>query len=159
MARDSGLAGELAPFQAEAAWQLGQWQDLNQYCREGSQPCWEMDLSRVVLAAYRADRTLFQREIKAARKDILKTLSAVSSEQSAYSKSYLHIGRLAMLREVETVTERLLLVKPGGDGDTLVQNLGTILDEFESRLNYTQISWSNLEPILRLRRGIFNAGN
>ena len=81
-----------------------------------------------------------------------------SSEDSAYRKSYLHICRLGMLREVESITEKLLISKVTNP-NTILQDLMGILDDLEARLNYTQVSWTNLEPFLKLRRGVFNAGH
>jgi hypothetical protein len=52
-------------------------------------------------------------EIQNIRKLVLKSISAISFEQGAYRKTYSQIGRLSMLREVETIAERILLVKPG----------------------------------------------
>lgn len=159
IAKDKSLSKYLAPFQAEAAWQLGEWQELNEFTKEefSPEPSWEMNLSKVILSAYKMDKFLFLQESHSARKDILKTLSAVSSEQSAYKKSYLYIGRLGMLQEVQNITETLLLNKPG-DNEVLYSRLCSLLEDLEARLNYTQVSWTNMEPILRLRRGIFNAG-
>ena len=55
------LSDELAAYQAEAAWQLGQWTDLNEFTKMESTPAsWEMNLSRVVLAAYKTDKFLFK---------------------------------------------------------------------------------------------------
>jgi hypothetical protein len=62
-----------------------------------------------------------------------------------------------MLQEVQNITETLLLNKPG-DNEVLYSRLCSLLEDLEARLNYTQVSWTNMEPILRLRRGIFNAG-
>ena len=159
IAKDNSLSKYLAPFQAEAAWQLGEWQELNEFTKKeySPKPSWEMNLSKVILAAYKMDKFLFLMESHAARKDVLKTLSAVSSEQSAYRKSYFYIGRLAVLREIQNVTETLLLNKPV-DTEVLHSKLCSLLEDLEARLNYTQVSWTNMEPILRLRRGIFNAG-
>jgi hypothetical protein len=76
----------------------------------------------------------------------------MSSEQSAYRKGYSHISRLATLQEVELLTHRLLLRKDTGALEPLLQ-------ELEARLSYSLISWTNLDPILRVRRAIFNLGN
>jgi hypothetical protein len=86
------------------------------------------------------------------RREILAPLSAMSSEQSAYRKGYSHISRLATLQEVELLTHRLLLRRDTGALEPLLQ-------ELEARLNYSLISWTNLDPILRVRRAIFNLGN
>jgi hypothetical protein len=84
---------------------------------------------------------------------VLAPLSAMSSEQSAYRKGFSHISRLAILQEVDLLTSRLLLRR-----ETQVEELDLLLQELESRLNYTLISWTNLDPILRVRRAIFNLG-
>ena len=160
IAKDASWAKDLAPLQAEAAWQLGQWQDLNKFTKletATASSSWEMSLSKVILSAYKMDKFLFCHEIKAARMDVLKSLSALSSEESAYKKSYLHVGRLAMLREVEMVAEKMLLVNPVAV-DSFLDKFDDLLNELESRLNYSQVSWTNFEPLLRLRRGIFTAG-
>jgi serine/threonine-protein kinase ATR len=39
----------------------------------------------------------------------------------------------------------------------LNKKLTGLLEELDARLNYSQVSWSNLDPILRLRRGMFGA--
>ena len=59
----------------------------------GSSARWEMNLSRVILAAYKMDKFLFHSELSNARSQLVKTLSAISSERSAYSKSYPYIVR------------------------------------------------------------------
>ena len=92
-------------------------------------------------------------EVDRARLEILAPLSAMSSEQSAYRKGFSHISRLAVLHEVELLTGRLLLRR-----DAELLELELLLQELEARLNYTLISWTNLDPILRVRRAILNLG-
>jgi hypothetical protein len=89
------------------------------------------------------------------RREILAPLSAMSSEDGAYRKGYSHISRLAILHEVELLTHRLLLRR---DAQVAAAELEPLLLELESRLNYSLISWTNLDPILRVRRAILKLG-
>ena len=85
--RDKWLKKELAPLQAEAAWQLGEWQQLEEFTNCWQLPVenvdagvadkdtsssnmnagapvfsgesWEMGLSKAILYAYKADREKF----------------------------------------------------------------------------------------------------
>ena len=63
IAKDGNLRKDLQPLQAEAAWQLGQWQELGQLIKveDGSARSggWELNLSRVIHAAHALDRTQF----------------------------------------------------------------------------------------------------
>ena len=40
----------------------------------------------------------------------MKTISAISFEEGAYRKTYPNIGKLAMLREVEHIATKLILL-------------------------------------------------
>ena len=71
--RDKSLEKVMAPLQAEAAWQLGEWKQLDEFTSlrpDGDQAqldsdswpltdSWEMGLSQAILAAYKTDKAAF----------------------------------------------------------------------------------------------------
>ena len=154
VAHNCGLREQLAPLQAEAAWQLGHWDDLETLTKAGGQDgClgWELGLGRLLSSLQRKDWPTMRSTLTLTRRELLEPLAAGSVEQGAYTRGYSHIGRLGVLNEVERLAERFLVVP---ERDLVASRCDDLLKELQARLTYTQQSWGSLEPVHRVRRAV-----
>ena len=156
-AGDEELAQQLAPLQVEAAWQLGQWQQLESAAQlhPATEWSWEVELGRVLLAARREEWASMRGLMEKLRGDLVESTSSLGSlAQGAYIRSYGNVSRLGMLNEVQAIADKFLL--PSAKQISGAQSGATdLLSELSCRLTYAQNSWSVVEPILRLRRCCF----
>ena len=158
------ISSRLAPLQVEAAWQLGNWEDVNKFSKYEEQPLvmkyeldtggWEVQLGQVLMAVKNEEWTKMKGLIDKCRCDIVESLSSGSLIPGAYYRNYNIINKLGMLNEVEMIAEKFLM---SSIKQLSSASLGTteLLSELSYRLLYTQKSWNVVEPILRLRRCCF----
>ena len=96
------LAAGLAPLQAEAAWQLGNWQEVEQHCDRGgsgagqAEATWQLGLGRLLLSLQRGQASRVTGQLAQLRAELVEPLSAASLEQGAYSRGYTAITRLRL---------------------------------------------------------------
>ena len=168
------VAPDLLSLQVEAAWQLGQWDNLAESL-ENNLPDnlqdnlqdnlpdnlketagnyrtgWQLGLGGILLAVKREDWTNMRSRLDQLRQDVVESITSTSLEQGAYQRRYQQVNQLGMLYEVQLISEKFLLSSPKElarpDSDW-----SPLLSELSTRLTYAQSSWTILEPVLRLRR-------
>jgi len=157
VAKQADLMVELAPTQAEAAWQLGMWDDLSKYSsiegEEDEEMGWQLGLGKIMLEVKREQWESTKQLLAKLRGELVEPLSAGSLEQGAYSRGYTNINKLSMLCEVEKLADKFLFTS---ERELAVSTMGSteLLSEMSCRLLYAQKSWTSLEPMIRLRRGV-----
>ena len=116
---------------------------------------WEGLLGQTIMHMKKENWSEMKGTLVKLRYDIVETLSASSVEQGAYQRSYQNINQLAMLHEIQLLTEKFLMAN--------VKQLSSaplgsteFLSELTCRASYTQKSWTVLEPVLRLRRCVLS---
>ena len=140
--------------QAEAAWQLGQWDQLEASLtvREGhSNTGWQLGLGGILLAIKKGDWAKFRGQMDQLRQEVVESITSASLEHGAYQRSYREVTQLGMLYEVQLITENFLLSSTKQLSSPSLAST-ELLSELSTRLSYTQSSWNILEPVLRLRR-------
>ncbi|XP_068194787.1 serine/threonine-protein kinase ATR [Antennarius striatus] len=145
---------ELNTYRVEAAWKLGQWDQLEDYLSSDRQSCsWSVRLGQLLLSAKKQDHQAFQDKLKVVRKEQVVPLSAASYECGTYQRGYEYIVRLHMLSELEhTFT---MLHNQRGSSSPCPRQL---LPHWSDRLEMTQNSFRAKEPILALRRALLSLG-
>ena len=157
VAKQADLMVELAPTQVEAAWQLGKWDDLSKYSNiegdEGEEMGWQLGLGKIMLEVKREQWGNTKQLLAKLRGELVEPLSAGSLEQGAYSRGYTNINKLSMLCEVEKLADKFIFTS---ERELAASTVGSteLLKEMSCRLSYTQKSWTSLEPMIRLRRGV-----
>ena len=149
------VAGDLVSLQVEAAWQLGEWDDLQVKLEDtpaNYRAGWQLELGQILLAIKSEDWTTWRGQMEKLRQELVESITSASLEHGAYQRSYqTEVNQLGMLYEVQLITDNFLLSSPAelsrSDSDW-----SSLLSELSTRLSYTQSSWIVQEPILRLRR-------
>ena len=106
--RDKNMAGHLAPFEVQAAWQLGHWQllgDLLEHAPWSGEGGHQMLLGAVFLSARRQDFAQFEHSLNQARCQVMSQLSAAAME--SYSRAYPSLVKLHKLYEIEKLCQLL----------------------------------------------------
>ena len=150
------VAGDLVGLQVEAAWQLGEWDDLQVKLEEtpgNNRAGWQLGLGQILLAIKREDWTNWRGQMDKLRQELVESITSASLEHGAYQRSYqTEVNQLGMLYEVQLITDNFLLSSPAELARSDSVNWSSLLSELSTRLSYTQSSWTIKEPILRLRR-------
>ena len=79
---------------------------------------------------------------------LLFIIAAAVMEQGAYRRCYEYVVRLQILDEIESFAK----IEPTAEA---MENMFT---QWKKRLEYSQYSLSNLEPVLKIRRTLLNLG-
>ncbi|XP_066955721.1 serine/threonine-protein kinase ATR [Macrobrachium rosenbergii] len=163
------LESSLSDYRVEAAWRLGQWNQLETLMEKGSsQLSWGTGIGQVFLAVRAQDATGYQNSLRKLRSQHITPMSAASMEKWAYQRAYPYILRLHMLTELEELVSGLLQLKLtteshlrlSGQETELRANLGhqqplklnELIESWDRRLSLVQTSHRYLEPILNFRR-------
>ncbi|KAI0215805.1 Serine/threonine-protein kinase ATR [Lamellibrachia satsuma] len=173
---------QLNSYRVEAAWRLGQWERLEVYLKhEDKSQSWNVGLSRILLAAKCRDEAAYVRQLQLVRNNLMGPLSAASMEVGSYHRGYEYIVRLHMLNELEQCFLTLMdfpststrgqlssmgLSSPVGDTTMATPEpaigFAPLMQQWGSRLKFSQSSFRTQEPILTLRRtvlGLCSAGH
>ena len=132
------------------AWQLGQWEDLEEASSRfpADDWCWEVSLGRVMAAIKREEWPRMRELLDKLRTDLVEK---VSTSGSHYHNSYSDINMLGIMSEIEQIADKFLIPSPrhltGATGAT------ALLTEFSNRIEMSQNSWRIVGPLLRVRRG------
>ncbi|XP_068202044.1 serine/threonine-protein kinase ATR [Palaemon carinicauda] len=164
------LESSLNDYRVEAAWRLGQWNQLEAFMEKGStQLSWGIGIGQVFLAVRALDATGYQNSLRKLRSQHITPMSAASMEKWAYQRAYPYILRLHMLTELEELVSGFLQLKLNTEGhirlsgqeSELRTNLGhqqqplklkELIESWDRRLSLVQTSRRYLEPILNFRR-------
>ncbi|CAM1327849.1 ATR (predicted) [Pycnogonum litorale] len=141
-------------YRVEAAWKLGQWDELETYVdlNTSADRSWALSVGKILLAANKCDFTEMKEELKLAKSDLMVPLSAASMENGAYQRAYNYILRLHILAEIEYT----LSVFHIGNDQTDTANLDPVFQNWSSRAEIVQSSLHSIEPLLNVRRAVLN---
>ncbi|WOK94665.1 serine/threonine-protein kinase ATR isoform X1 [Canna indica] len=153
----------------QAAWRLGRWDLMDEYLssaeKEGpvcntseSIASFDMGLANIIQAMMKKDQVMVAKRIRQSKEALIAPLAAAGMD--SYVRAYPYIVKLHMLRELEDYSALL------GKGSFLetsftLDNLKflKVTKDWENRLRFTQPSLWAREPLLALRRLVFNANN
>nr|XP_045585132.1 serine/threonine-protein kinase atr-like isoform X1 [Procambarus clarkii] len=169
------LEPSLNKYRVEAAWKLGQWDQLETFLKTSpSQASWGEGVGQILLAVRARDCTAYQNSLRHLRTQQITSLSAASMEKWAYQRAYPHILRLHMMTELEEMVSGLLLfdqssvakgrfscqseVKTHLNPQRQPLNLNEVTERWDKRLSLVQTSHRYLEPILSFRRTLLELG-
>ncbi|KAI9146005.1 hypothetical protein BKA69DRAFT_1024549 [Paraphysoderma sedebokerense] len=130
----------------EASWRLGRWEDVEKLSIQPYERRFESDIGKLLLASVNGPDVVFQMELQNIRSSLIGELAASSME--SYSRSYDHIVKLHMLREVEMIKPII--------SESAAQKLDELSLYMDYRLRITAPSYKAREPILNLRRILFD---
>ena len=90
----------------------------------------------------------FKRQIVKLMNPSFSFIAAAVMEQGAYRRCYEYVVRLQILDEIESFAK----IEP------TAENMENMFMQWKTRLEYSQYSLSNLEPVLKIRRTLLNLG-
>ncbi|KAG7176083.1 serine/threonine-protein kinase atr-like [Homarus americanus] len=159
------LEASLNKYRVEAAWRLGQWDQLEKVLETNpSQASWGVGVGQILLAVRGRDSAAYQNSLRRLRTQQIASLSAASMEKWAYQRAYPHILRLHMLTELEEMVSGLLLFNQTNETKSKLDlhhqplNLNELTERWDKRLGLVQTSHRYLEPILSFRRTLLELG-
>ncbi|XP_064394848.1 serine/threonine-protein kinase ATR-like [Halichondria panicea] len=141
----------LNSYRVEAAWNLGQWDILQEHLSmemTGSKN-WNVNLGRLLLTAKHKDVKTFLSRLSKVRMEQMGPLCTASLEQGSYQRAYEYIVRLHMLQELEEGVMHFIVNK-----DSVSPGEEMFIKNWEARFQLLQESFRTQEPILSLRRVI-----
>lgn len=149
----------------QAAWRLGQWDLIDEYVKGAlvggplslgadSTAAFDIWLAKMLQALQGDDHVSFQAHLAECRESLLAPLAAASME--SYSRAYPLIVKLHMLKELEDFHSLTCRNEGNGRNECLNDSeMLKIAEEWEHRLELTQKTLWAREPILALRRLVF----
>ena len=170
-ARDELERQQLRPCALQAAWRLGEWDDVQRLLRSsppslsksstpmllaatGGIASFETELARAMLALHHSDRAALERHCSAARLSLVPLIAAAGME--SYGRAHIHLTQLEALQELEAAA-RLLLPETTFTTPAAVDpdDLAALIDHWQQRLRLLPDTPQALEPILAVRCAIF----
>ncbi|OWM80452.1 serine/threonine-protein kinase ATR isoform X2 [Punica granatum] len=151
----------------QAAWRLRRWDLMEEYLsganEEGllcssseSNASFDMDVANILQVMMKKDQFSVAEKIALSKQALIAPLAAAGMD--SYMRAYPHVVKLHFLRELEDFHALLLgksfLEKSFHAGDVQFSNM---MEHWENRLRFTQPSLWAREPLLSLRRLIFDA--
>nr|XP_053640480.1 serine/threonine-protein kinase ATR-like [Cherax quadricarinatus] len=139
------LESSLNKYRVEAAWKLGQWEQLETFLKTTpSQSSWGEGVGQILLAVRARDCTAYQNSLRRLRIQQITSLSAASMEKWAYQRAYPHILRFFFVgfgRDVFVERAKWHWVK--GEQHQAVTTLNRGIDKFFSSCETYKSSVSN----------------
>ncbi|XP_063432068.1 serine/threonine-protein kinase ATR-like [Mytilus trossulus] len=152
-------APHIRSYMVEAAWKLGNWDKLEKCIKsEKTGRNWAVGVGELLLSAKAKNEEKFMKHLQIVRREQIGPLSAASMESGSYQRGYQHIVRLHLLTEIEECFRVLadLKTEVGGTGDGPRISTQELLKNWDRRLQVMQWSFRAQEPLLTLRRTLFN---
>ncbi|VDI06872.1 serine/threonine-protein kinase ATR [Mytilus galloprovincialis] len=152
-------APHIRSYMVEAAWKLGNWDKLEKCIKsEKTGRNWAVGVGELLLSAKAKNEEKFMKHLQIVRREQIGPLSAASMESGSYQRGYQHIVRLHLLTEIEECFRVLadLKTEQGGCGDGPRISPQELLKNWDRRLQVMQWSFRTQEPLLTLRRTLFN---
>ncbi|GMJ02240.1 Ataxia telangiectasia-mutated and RAD3-related [Hibiscus trionum] len=153
----------------QAAWRLGRWDLMNEYLsgadEEGllcssseSNASFDLDVAKILQAMMKKDQFSVAEKMALSKQSLIAPLAAAGMD--SYTRAYPIIVKLHLLRELEDfhtlLIEESFLEKSFHLGDF---GFSKVMENWESRLRFTQPSLWAREPLLAFRRLVFGASN
>ena len=142
----------------QAAWRLGRWELIDELTKrkgaEANKKTFDFNLAMGLLEAKAGNKNEFIRNIREARLSILGPLAEAGIE--SYQRAYPFLVRLQMLTELQQIGE--IIIQHGTDSACLEDGRAiakTLIQDWDIRLHVTQPSLLGREPLLALRRVLF----
>merc|ERR550534_3478618 len=145
MERDPEDKADLIMYQIESAWDLSQWQVVEESCPQTTSTDWQTNLGKSLLLAKNDDENGLHEHVAILRKDLMIPVAAAAMEQGSYRRSYDYLIKLQVLDEIETLSSLK---------DITEETIEKIFAEWKTRLTFSQYSLSTLEPVLKVRRAL-----
>ena len=145
MERDPEDKADLIKYQIESAWNLSQWQVVEESCPQTTSTDWQTNLGKSLLLAKNDDENGLHEHVAILRKDLMIPVAAAAMEQGSYRRSYDYLIKLQVLDEIETLSSLK---------DITEETIEKIFAEWKTRLTFSQYSLSTLEPVLKVRRAL-----
>jgi len=151
----------------QAAWRLGRWDLMGEYLegaeKEGllcssseSNASFDMDVAKILQAIMKKDQFTVAEKIALSKQALIAPLAAAGMD--SYTRAYPFVVKLHLLKELEEFNDILngesFLKKAFHLGDPLFMK---VIENWESRLRFTQPSLWAREPLLAFRRLVFVA--
>ncbi|KAK3852062.1 hypothetical protein Pcinc_041331, partial [Petrolisthes cinctipes] len=169
------LESSLNKYRVEAAWKLGQWEQLEGFLKKGpEEPSWGQGVGQILLSVRARDLSAYHTSLSNLRTQQISSLSAASMEKWAYQRAYPCIIRLHMLTELEEMVSGVLWpnqtseirkklysaseLKTALDCEQQPLTLDKLVERWDQRLRVVQTSHRYLEPILSFRRTLLVLG-
>ncbi|MBA0591826.1 hypothetical protein Gorai_008822, partial [Gossypium raimondii] len=153
----------------QAAWRLGRWDLMNEYLsgadEEGllcssseSNASFDLDVAKILQAMMKRDQFSVAEKIALSKQSLIAPLAAAGMD--SYTRAYPIIVKLHLLRELEDF-HTLLIDESFLDKSFHLGDFGfsKVMENWESRLRFTQPSLWAREPLLAFRRLVFGASN
>ena len=160
-------AHEFRASALQAAWRIGRWDLVEEHLAAaqnnadfGNKPPFENQLASVLLAMQQHDQQSARRGIMPLLHCVLKPLAAASME--SYQRAYPHMIRLHMVTEIQRSFRVIFPTGSVGAADTQgmgeqqrLKEIEILRRDWDMRLELTQPSMGEREPLLALRRSLF----
>lgn len=143
-------------YQVQVAWQLGQWNDLDQLTDNGEKCVynWDQGIGKLLSTIHKHDEKSFYEQLAFVQLQEIQPITAASMEQGAYHRAYEHLVKLHMLHEIESLARTLIFTEnqsPPAEND-----IRKVFEALKRRSGFVQLSTKSLEPIFKLRRGLLD---
>jgi len=154
-------AHEFRASALQAAWRLGRWDLVEEHMSAAvangdftqkngiSKMPFESRLATVLLSMHDGDQQAAHKKLEPLRQCVIQPLAAASIE--SYERAYPHMIRLHMINEIERSFRVVFNASPHDKE----REIALLRKEWDMRLELTQPSMGEREPLLALRRSIF----
>jgi len=147
----------LAGFQAESAWMVGAWDDVQRLVERIDSQTSSMVMARVLLAMRTGNVTSITESLSQARSILGAPITAAGVK--GYRRSYEAVLDLHLIHELELIYTTAGSL-PMGSQDSIRQERQRVITELSktlsSRLNITLPTFRSREPLLSMRRTAFS---
>lgn len=150
LSRRPEWASQLACYQIEAAWIVGDWQEVSSVIDSGATGP-EISMAKALLAFQRGQTAAIPEVLRTVRRELGIELAAVNGQ---YARAYPVLVNLHMLHEVEQIMQTIKkMAVASKESETGGREEFDQLDKYLThRLNTTLPSFRVREPILSIRR-------
>ena len=152
-------AHEFRASALQASWRLGRWDLVEEHLDAavrnadfGTKMPFESRLASVLLAMHEGDKQAATAGLSPLSQCVMGPLAAASIE--SYQRAYPHMIRLHMINEIERSFRVIFPSAQMTEGSRRVE-MAKLCDEWNMRLELTQPSMGEREPLLALRRSLF----
>jgi hypothetical protein len=143
----------------QASWRLGRWELIDELLSkkggtEERRRTFDYNLAQVLLDAKAQNDVEFNRNIRKARLSVLGPLAAAGME--SYQRAYPFLVRLQMLSELQNLGSILIQARSDHSSlDSRCTRAKKLITDWDLRIQVTQPSILGREPLLALRRVLF----